>query len=349
MITKGCSCGYMTAEANIHEVGGNDPESLLEILTEMPLPWAAGDKVGIKVHWGEKGNHGFLSPGYTKTIVRWLQDRGMHPFVFDTTVLYSGGRRDGRQSLETAAEHGFNESDLGCPIVIGDGLDGRMVIDIPGFRHFKNVQVADIINKAQGFVIFSHFKGHMVAGFGGAIKNISMGFASRAQKQRMHADAYPQLMEAKCNRCGLCAEVCPAGAVNIGTADMFPQFDLKTCLGCAQCIANCPHVALKVHWEIDMTVFQERLVETAAALWRLIGKRTVCINALLNITAECDCLPGRHELIAKDHGFIAGIHPVAVDEASIKRVGSAPFDRAHSGLPWKRQFSYAREIGFAPR
>ncbi len=50
---------------------------------------------------------------------------------------------------------------------------------------------AKVVHQADGFIIFSHFKGHMETGFGGAIKNISMGFASRAQKQRMHADAKP--------------------------------------------------------------------------------------------------------------------------------------------------------------
>ena len=55
-------------------------------------------------------------------------------------------------------------------------MDGRDIMDIPcGYRHFSSVQVAGIIRKTDGFVIFSHFKGHMESAFGGAIKNISMG------------------------------------------------------------------------------------------------------------------------------------------------------------------------------
>jgi uncharacterized Fe-S center protein len=72
------------------------------------------------------------------------------------------------------------------------------------------------------------------------------------------------------------------------------------------------------------------------------------INALLNITAECDCLEGKHQVIAKDYGFISGNHPLSVDEASLRQVGAEPFDRAHPGLPWSRQFEFAREIGFTP-
>ena len=271
---------------------GTTTETLRRLLTGVDTPFAAGETVGIKIHWGEKGNHCFLHPRYTREIVRWLRESALHPFVFDTTVLYSGGRRTAADSLKTAAEHGFTEEYLGCPVRIGDGIDGRDVTDITcNYRHFSSVQVAGIIRKTDGYVIFSHFKGHMESAFGGAIKNISMGMASRAQKQRMHADAHPVLVGRRCTRCGLCAEVCPAGAAVL-PPEADPVYDLKTCIGCSQCIALCPQLALKIFWNTDVTVFQERLVETAAALWSVIGRKSVVINALLNVTAECDCLAG---------------------------------------------------------
>ena len=311
-------------------------------------PFVAGSEVGIKIHWGEQKNRHYLHPRYTREIVRWLADAGVRPFVFDTTVLYSGGRRTAADSLRTAAEHGFTEEFLGCPVLIGDGADGRDVLSIPaGFRHFPTVQVASVIRRAEGFVIFSHFKGHLESGFGGAIKNLSMGFASRAQKQRMHADAHPVLKASRCSRCGLCTEVCPVGAATMSPAGE-PVYDLAACVGCSQCIALCPEVALRIFWETDDTVFQEKLVETAAAVWGEIGPKTIAVNALLSIVAECDCMPGSHPVIAQDAGFIGGRHPVAVDEASIRRIGPEPFDLAHPGMPWRRQFTYAREIGFTP-
>lgn len=158
-------------------------------------------------------------------------------------------------------------------------MDGRDVLEIPsGFRHFEKVQVAGILDKASGFVIISHFKGHIEAAYGGAIKNIYMGFASRAQKQRMHADAHPRLRKGKCNRCGIYAEMCPTGAAVL-PPEGDPVYDLKTCIGCSQCIAQCPQLALKIIWDTDVTVFQERLVETAAALWRAIGGRALIVTA----------------------------------------------------------------------
>ncbi len=334
--------------ADILHIPGNSAESLRGLLQELSPSFTAGESVGIKIHWGERGNESFLHPRYTREIVRWLTELGVRPFVFDTTVLYSGGRRSGEESLKTAAEHGFTEAYLGCPVRIGDGMDGRGVVEIPGgARHFPSVQAASILRKADAFVIFSHFKGHMESSFGGAIKNISMGMASRAQKQRMHADAHPVLSRKRCTRCGLCVEVCPAGAATL-PPDGDPVYDLNACIGCAQCIALCPQSALKIFWDTDITVFQEKLVETAAAIWRVIGPKTVIVNALIRIVTECDCLPGNHPVIAEDAGFIAGSHPVSVDEASIRRIGAEPFDRAHARIPWQRQFAYAREIGFTP-
>jgi uncharacterized Fe-S center protein len=325
----------------------NHLTALRSLLDGLKSPYGKGDSIAVKLHWGERGNTSFLSPHYAREIVQWLVRNDAKPFIFDTTVLYSGSRRTGSDSIETAKEHGYTESFLGCPVVIGDGLDGRDVVDIEaGFKHFKTVQVTDLVDKANGFFIFSHFKGHLEAGFGGAIKNISMGFASRAQKQRMHADAHPVLNEGTCTQCGICVEACPTGAAEFPNDDAYPEYDLDLCIGCAQCIALCPELALKIFWATDITVFQEKLVETAAAVWKRIKEKTLFVNSLLNITADCDCLPGKNPTIANDVGFLGAYHPVVIDRESIKRIGEEPFNRTHPGIPWTRQFTYAGEIAF---
>ncbi|HHO75275.1 MAG TPA: DUF362 domain-containing protein [Deltaproteobacteria bacterium] len=320
--------------------------ALQDLLTKLELPFQRGSTVGIKLHWGEKGNCSFLEPVYAREIVHRLLSQGCKPFIFDTSVLYSGGRHNGKDALETAASHGFTEEYLGCPVVIADGLDGRDIIDIPaGFRHFKTVQVASLTDKTDGYVIFSHFKGHLAAGFGGAIKNISMGFASRAQKQRMHSDVKPILRQIKCTRCGVCVEVCPAGAAQIIQGE-YPTYDLDLCIGCAQCIAQCPEMALRILWGSDNDTFQEKLVETAAAVWKIISSRTVLINAMIRISAECDCLPGKPDIIADDIGFVGGTDPVALDAESVSLVGADVITGAHPHLSWQTQFSHAEKIRF---
>ena len=321
-------------------------ESLRKILGQFQSPFIAGDSVGIKLHWGERGNKSYLPPDYAKEIAGWLIAQGAKPFVFDTTVLYSGSRRTAEDSLQTAVAHGYSADFLGCPVIIGDGMDARDVVSLPaGYKHFSTVQVGSVFDKTQGFVIFSHFKGHMVSLFGGAIKNISMGFASRAQKQRMHADYNPMLNRKKCTRCGICVNICPTKAATISESD-YPDYDLEKCIGCAQCIALCPELALKIFWNSDRNIFQEKLVETAAAVWQKIQGKTIVINALLNITEECDCMAGKNSIISPDYGFIGGYHPMEVDAESLQMIGADILEKAHPGLPWQRQFEYAREIGF---
>jgi len=144
---------------------------LRRLLEKMEAPFRGGDRVGIKLHWGERGNRSFLPPDYAREIAHWLKEAGASPFLFDTTVLYSGGRRKAEDSLQTAAEHGYTGDFLGCPVVIADGMDGRSVVDLQtNYGHFSSVQVADIFDRADGYVIFSHFKGHMEAGSGGPSK-----------------------------------------------------------------------------------------------------------------------------------------------------------------------------------
>ena len=320
--------------------------SLRSLLGDLQIPYTIGDSVAVKLHWGERGNTSFLPPHYAREIVRWLYDQGMKPLVFDTTVLYSGGRRTASDSLTTAKDHGYSEAFLGCPVIIGDGHDGRDVIDInAGFKHFETAQVTHLVEKVDGFFIFSHFKGHMASGFGGAIKNISMGFASRAQKQRMHSDVHPVLKKDDCTLCGMCVEVCPTGAARIPEGSEYPEYDLDLCIGCAQCIGLCPEVALKILWATDATVFQEKLVETTAAVWKRIKHKTLLVNALLTITADCDCWPGNNPVIAADAGFVGGYNPVVVDKESLNRIGENIFSRTHPDVPWTRQFEYARKIG----
>ena len=320
--------------------------SLRQLLKNLQVPYKMGDSVAVKLHWGERGNTSFLPPLYAREIVHWLYDHGMKPFVFDTTVLYSGGRRTASDSLKTAEDHGYSETYIGCPVIIGDGRDGRDVIDIDaGFTHFETVQVTHLVEKADGFFIFSHFKGHMASGFGGAIKNISMGFASRAQKQRMHSDVHPILNKDDCTMCGICVDVCPTGAAHITKGSDYPEYDSDLCIGCAQCIGLCPEAALKILWATDATVFQEKLVETTAAVWKRIKHKTLLVNALLTITADCDCWPGHNPMITPDVGFVGGYNPVEVDRESLLRIGENIFNAAHPAVPWKKQFEYARDIG----
>ena len=105
-------------------------------------------------------------------------------------------------------------------------------------------------------------------------------------------------------------------------------------------------MALKILWNVDDTIFQEKLIETASAIWKHIKGKSVVINALINITAECDCLPGYNPTLCQDLGFVGGYNPVAIDYESLRLIGAERFEKVHPNISWRHQFEYARETGF---
>jgi uncharacterized Fe-S center protein len=108
--------------------------------------------------------------------------------------------------------------------------------------------------------MLTHFKGHEVAGFGGAIKNLAMGCAPPAGKQEQHT-AHPINVEGRCIGCVKCTLVCPREAITIEDGKGVISRDL--CIGCFECMTVCPEHAIDIDWETEIPKFTERLVEYA--------------------------------------------------------------------------------------
>lgn len=284
---------------------------------------AKGDLTAIKVHFGERGCDTHISPTYARAVVDLVRAHGGRPFVTDTNTLYSGSRHNAVDHLVTAVEHGFDYAVLGAPVLIADGLDSTNVLEVAiGGKHFETVKIAGDIVRADSMVVLSHFKGHEMAGFGGAVKNLAMGCAPRAGKQDQHCVRFA-VDPKKCIGCAECVQVCPTGAAAM--ADKKAVIDKAACIGCGECLTVCPKKAMGMDWQTEIVPFMERLVEYAyGAVVGKPGKVAYC-NFLVNVTPDCDCVPWSDAPIVPDIGFLASTDPVALDRACLDLVnGQAP-------------------------
>jgi uncharacterized Fe-S center protein len=295
------------------------------------------------------GNKTFLSPEYARNDCGEIKQKGAKPFITDTNVLYKGARQNAADNLMTASNHGYTTEYLGAPVIVADGLRGHDTFDITAFDGTR-VQLASIIKQADGFIVLSHFKGHILSGVGGALKNLSMGFASRAQKQRMHADVLPSLIsDQKCISCGKCIEVCPVSAISLNPV---ARFNHKICIGCAECLSHCPVNAIKIQWGSVGDAFSKKLMVTAAEVAKLIKGKALYINAMIDITKECDCMGQKLDIITSDTGFCASDDPVALDKAchdivkeSAIKMGDNTFDDIYPSSGIDKSLELAEAFG----
>ena len=145
--------------------------------------------VAIKMHFGELGNISFLRPNYARAVVDVVKELGGKPFLTDCNTMYPGSRKNALEHLYCAWENGFTPLTVGCPVIIGDGLKGTDDIGVPvaGGEYVKEARIGRAIMDADVFISLTHFKGHETVGFGGTIKNISIGIASSAGKAWIHS------------------------------------------------------------------------------------------------------------------------------------------------------------------
>ncbi|TET16589.1 MAG: DUF362 domain-containing protein [Dehalococcoidia bacterium] len=308
-----------------------EAEKLLSALDLLGIEDFRGEKVPIKLHMGEPGNRYYISPSIVKLVVGRLKGIGAEPFLFDTIVAYPGPRSTREGYERVAYRHGFGEDETNCKVVIGE--DGVKVVE--GAHSFE---VAKEIYEGTHLIVISHVKGHISAGFGGAIKNLGMGGVTKGTKQIIHRMSIPKLSAEKCDLCGSCAEVCPCQAI---TVDEEWRYDSAACESCGKCVSACPSGALSY----EVMDFQKGLALAAKACIR--GKRVLYINALVNITRSCDCESHPGPIICPDIGYLASNELAVIDRASlelISKVKQGVFEKVNQIDPSK-QVSYAEEIG----
>lgn len=297
--------------------------------------------LAIKVHFGESNNKTFISPKNYEQLITYLKLNRCQPVYIETNVLYKSKRTNKETHIELAREHGFTN----LPIVIADGNAGEEFVEVEiNKKHFSKCKLGKAYKDYKQFIIITHFKGHKLAGFGGSIKNLAMGFATRAGKLDMHSNSKPIINPLKCKRCKLCEENCPVDAITIG---LIPKIDSKKCIGCAKCIAICPHRACTVNWVSTLPgTFEEKLCEYAFSATKINeDAKFVYINFLLNITDNCDCMSST-KIIAKDIGILISTDPLAIDKACYDLLNKSENKKVFRG---EKTIEYAENISLGKK
>lgn len=329
--------------------------------------------VAIKIHFGEYGNMAYIRPNYAAVIVRMIQDLGGKPFLTDSNTLYTGSRSNAVDHLRTAMLNGFNRIGAGCDVIIADGLRGKdeRAIDVQG-KYCAAPLIGSAIAEADIVISLNHFKGHEMAGFGGALKNLGMGSGSVAGKKEMHATAQPKVLEENCIGCKVCEKNCAHDAIHV--TDKKAAINYENCVGCGQCVALCPKGAAVNGSDESSEILNYKIDEYAKAV--LKDKPSFHISFIMNVSPECDCWAHNDAPIVPDLGMACSFDPVALDQACVDIVNAAPvlresmledqkenadprlkiidqradkFRFLHPDTNWAAGLRYAEEIGLGTR
>lgn len=141
-------------------------------------------KVAVKLHSGEPGNQNFLKPEFWQPVVNVV-----HGTVVECNTAYDGGRNTTEKHRETMEKHGWSKH-FTVDIMDAEGPDAELLI--PNGKRIKKVQVGKNMLNYDSMFVLSHFKGHPMGGFGGALKQLSIGCASSYGKAYIHGAGEPE-------------------------------------------------------------------------------------------------------------------------------------------------------------
>lgn len=238
------------------------PAGLMQVYKAMG--WTPAGKVGVKLSTGEPPASHYLDPNLIKDLVHEVNGT-----IVECNTAYGGARASTEMHRQVAKDHGFTAI---ADVDIMDA-EGSMVLPVENGFHLKENYVGTHFADYDSYLVLSHFKGHAMAGFGGAIKNISIGFGSSEGKSWIHT----------------------AGNARTGIGG-------------------------------DQDDFLESMADAAKSVSDYMGhgERMAYVNVMNNLSVDCDCdghaaAPDMHDI-----GILASTDPVALDQACIDLVYSAP-------------------------
>ncbi|MBR2215778.1 MAG: DUF362 domain-containing protein [Selenomonadaceae bacterium] len=328
-----------------------------------------GKFVAIKMHFGELGNLAFLRPQYAKVIADLVKEQGGYPFLTDCNTLYPGSRKHALEHMDCANLNGFNPTTTGCQIVIADGLRGTDEVEVPvkNGEYVKSAKVGRALMDADIVISLTHFKGHEMTGFGGAIKNIGMGGGSRAGKMEQHSSGKVSVNEELCRGCRRCAKECGSNAITYENNKAHINHDI--CKGCGRCIGACAFDAISNdQWDAG-DLLDRKMAEYAQAICQ--DRPCFHVSLAVDISPNCDCHGENDAPILPNIGMFASFDPVAIDQACVdaaQKMTPLPnsqladnlakpdwqhhhdhFMDSNPNVHWKETLEHAAKIGMGSR
>ncbi len=233
------------------------PQNLVMLYEKLGHPLEG--KVAVKLHSGEEGNQNYMKPEFVKEIINHVNGT-----VVECNTAYEGARNTTEKHIQLMEKHGWSKY-FDVDILDSDGED---VLENPSGVMIKKNYIGSKMKNYDSMLVLSHFKGHPMGGFGGAIKNLSIGLASSHGKSYIHNSG-------------------------VEDGDMFKS---------------------------DHDSFLKSMADSAKTITDYYQDKIVYLNAMINMSVDCDCCRVAHDPCMKDIGLLASVDPVALDQACIDLV-----------------------------
>ncbi len=261
--------------------------------------------VAVKLSTGEAGNNHYLKPSLIKDLVSKVDGT-----IVECNTAYGGSRASNAAHRQVIKDHGFY--DIASVDILDE--DGSMEIPVEGGMHLKMNLVGSHLPDYDSMLVLTHFKGHAMGGFGGALKNISIGVASADGKWQIHS-------------AGTSAKVQPWSALGPYGGLNNPEHDAF--------IESMAEAAKSVSDYYDD------------------GQKMLYVSVMNNMSVDCDCAGNPSAPDMHDIGILASVDPVALDQACIDLVYAAPDSASLKERIESRNglliFDHAQKMGFGSR
>ncbi len=242
-------------KANVYFTKEVTPESIVKMYEALGIELPGN--VAVKLHSGEQGNRNYLRPEFVKAIVEKVNGT-----VVECNTAYPGARDTTQKHKKLMEEHEWTKY-FKVDILDAEGPD--MCLDIPNGTQIQKNYVGKNLANYDSMLVLAHFKGHAMGGFGGALKQLSIGCASSYGKAYIHG----------------------AGDA---TGDMFQTEQLS---------------------------FVKSMGDAASSVHKYFKGNIVYINAMVNLSIDCDCDANASLPCMKNIGILASTDPVALDQACL--------------------------------